>query len=202
MERFIERMEQDLLSLDESSLRSLVDEAMRSMTPLNVAEDIVSPALRRIGEGWQEGSVALSQVYVAGKMADRFLDQLLPQANTRRRGQPRMAISNLEDYHNLGQRIVWSFLRAAGFEVTNYERQEAATLATLVRRDGIEMVRWTRRRAGSKVKEAIDKAAQGGGFILSDNHGELPFQVPWRAIRWTMDAALCHGGYGAGEPYA
>ena len=28
------------------------------------------------------------------------------------------------------------------------------------------------------VKEAIKKAAPGGGYILSDNHGEIPWQVP------------------------
>ncbi len=43
--------------------------------------------------------------------------------------------------------------------------------------NGIEMRRWTVNEAESKVKEAIKKAAPGGGFILSDNHGEIPYQV-------------------------
>ena len=32
--------------------------------------------------------------------------------------------------------------------------------------------------AVNNVKEAIIKGGPGGGFILSDNHGEIPFQVP------------------------
>ncbi|MFC2107145.1 uroporphyrinogen decarboxylase family protein, partial [Bacteroidota bacterium] len=44
--------------------------------------------------------------------------------------------------------------------------------------NGIEMVRWTPEMAEQKVKEVISKAGAGGGFILSDNHGEIPFQVP------------------------
>ena len=44
--------------------------------------------------------------------------------------------------------------------------------------NGVEMRRWTTLEAEAKVKDLITKAAPGGGFILSDNHGEIPFQVP------------------------
>lgn len=44
--------------------------------------------------------------------------------------------------------------------------------------NGIEMRRWTATQAESIVKEAITKAAPGGGYILADNHGEIPYQVP------------------------
>lgn len=43
--------------------------------------------------------------------------------------------------------------------------------------NGVEMRRWTPQQAVNKVKNAIATAAPGGGFILSDNHGEIPFQV-------------------------
>ena len=43
--------------------------------------------------------------------------------------------------------------------------------------NAIEMRRWTVETAEENVKEAIAKAAKGGGFILSDNHGEIPWQV-------------------------
>jgi uroporphyrinogen decarboxylase len=44
--------------------------------------------------------------------------------------------------------------------------------------NGIEMRRWTEQDAAQKVKEAIAKGGPGGGFVLSDNHGEIPWQVP------------------------
>lgn len=44
--------------------------------------------------------------------------------------------------------------------------------------NGIEMRRWTPEQAEAVVKEAIAKAGSGGGYILSDNHGEIPWQVP------------------------
>jgi len=43
--------------------------------------------------------------------------------------------------------------------------------------NGIDMVNWDRKKARTEVTKLIKKAAPGGGFILSDNHGEMPIQV-------------------------
>ena len=51
-------------------------------------------------------------------------------------------------------------------------------LAILGNLNGIEMCGWTPEQAENEVKKAITAAGPGGGFLLSDNHGEIPFQVP------------------------
>ena len=51
-------------------------------------------------------------------------------------------------------------------------------LALLGNLNGIEMRRWNAVQTEDKVKEAIAAAGKGGGFILSDNHGDIPWQVP------------------------
>jgi len=51
-------------------------------------------------------------------------------------------------------------------------------LAVVGNLNGIEMVRWTPAEAEANVKEAIRRAGRGGGFVLADNHGEIPLQVP------------------------
>lgn len=43
--------------------------------------------------------------------------------------------------------------------------------------DGIAMRRWSPAEAEAAVRQAIAQAGPGGGFILADNHGEIPFQV-------------------------
>lgn len=56
--------------------------------------------------------------------------------------------------------------------------------------NGVEMRRWTPDEAQAKVKLAIAKAGRAGRFILSDNHGEIPWQVPDEvlfAIREAVD---------------
>lgn len=43
--------------------------------------------------------------------------------------------------------------------------------------NGIAMRNWTSSETENEVKKAIMKAGTGGGFILADSHGEIPWQV-------------------------
>ncbi len=61
--------------------------------------------------------------------------------------------------------------------------------------NGIEMRRWTPKQAEKAVKEAIAKAGAGGGFILSDNHGEIPWQVPDEVLVAISEAVRKWGRY-------
>ncbi len=61
--------------------------------------------------------------------------------------------------------------------------------------NGIEMRRWTSGQTQAIVREAIEKAAPGGGFILSDNHGEIPFQVPDEVLKTISETVLEYGQY-------
>lgn len=72
-------------------------------------------------------------------------------------------------------------------------------LSILGNLNGIEMKRWTVGEAEKKVREAIQAAAQGGGFILSDNHGEIPYQVGDDVLHAIMSAVKKWGQYPIGE---
>ena len=61
--------------------------------------------------------------------------------------------------------------------------------------NGIEMCRWDTKTAENKVKEAIAQAGNGGGFILSDNHGEIPFQVTDDVLMAISEAVHRWGAY-------
>ncbi|MEO5356022.1 MAG: uroporphyrinogen decarboxylase family protein [Nitrospirae bacterium YQR-1] len=61
--------------------------------------------------------------------------------------------------------------------------------------NGIEMKRWTIAETTRIVKEAIAKAGKGGGFILSDNHGEIPLQVPDDVLHTIAEAVNDWGNY-------
>jgi len=61
--------------------------------------------------------------------------------------------------------------------------------------NGIEMRRWTPQQAEREVKKCIAKAGRGGGLILGDNHGEIPWQVPDEVLLAIGDAVERWGQY-------
>jgi len=77
------------------------------------------------------------------------------------------------------------------------EMKSACTgnLTVLGNLNGIEMRRWTTAEAEFAVKDAIAKAGPGGGFILSDNHGEIPWQVPDDVLLSISEAVRKWGKY-------
>jgi len=61
--------------------------------------------------------------------------------------------------------------------------------------NGIEMCTWDREMAEEKVRELIARAAAGGGFIVADNHGEIPLQVRDDVLFTIVEAVKKWGRY-------
>ncbi|MDM8526822.1 uroporphyrinogen decarboxylase family protein [Anaerolineales bacterium HSG24] len=68
-------------------------------------------------------------------------------------------------------------------------------LTVLGNLNGIEMRRWTPEQTETIVKDVIAQAGPGGGFILSDNHGEIPWQVPDEILMAISEAVHKWGRY-------
>jgi uroporphyrinogen decarboxylase len=68
-------------------------------------------------------------------------------------------------------------------------------LTVLGNLNGVEMRHWNPKQTEDAVKEAIAKAGPGGGFILSDNHGEIPWQVPEEVLLGISAAVHKWGRY-------
>lgn len=68
-------------------------------------------------------------------------------------------------------------------------------IAVLGNLNGVEMCRWDRGIARHKTMEAIRKGAPGGGFILADNHGEIPWNVRDEVLEEISNTVMEHGRY-------
>ena len=68
-------------------------------------------------------------------------------------------------------------------------------LSILGNLNGIKMRGWSKEQAEEEVKKTIGQAGMGGGFILSDNHGEIPWQVPDDTLHAISYAAHKWGQY-------
>ncbi len=61
--------------------------------------------------------------------------------------------------------------------------------------NALAMRRWTPQQAEAEVKRAIAQAGPGGGFVLSDNHGEIPFLVEDEVLMAMVEAVERWGRY-------
>ena len=61
--------------------------------------------------------------------------------------------------------------------------------------NGVTMRNWTQEETRKTVLDAIQKGGPGGGFILSDNHGEIPFQVSDDILMTISETVHTHGRY-------
>lgn len=118
-----------LLSVNRLAVKNLLTRPYPDMSRISLIENLVVPVLDQIGKGWENGDYALSQVYMSGRICEEIVDLILPPSDLARRSQPKVAIVALEDYHQLGKRIVYSTLRASGIELQNYGRLETQALA-------------------------------------------------------------------------
>ncbi|NTV91589.1 MAG: methylcobamide--CoM methyltransferase MtbA, partial [Clostridiales bacterium] len=86
-----------------------------------------------------------------------------------------------------------------GFSTDDDIRQikEASTnrICLLGNLNGIDMVNWDSKKAEAAVKELIAGAGKGGGLVISDNHGEVPLQVPEETLLAISDSVRKWGKY-------
>jgi len=129
-----------LLSLNWTAARDCLFRNSVAIEPVNRIEFIIVPVLEQMGREWEMGQLALSQIYMAGRICEGLVDLILPPACPQRRHQPRLAVVVLEDYHFLGKRMVNATLRASGFETYDYGRMGVEEVAARSRQDQIEVL--------------------------------------------------------------
>jgi methanogenic corrinoid protein MtbC1 len=151
-------MEKALLSVDRVKAGKIVTDSCIPGSPFTCLETLIVPALEDVGRRWETGEVALSQVYMSGRICEEIVDTMLPAGDPHRVDQPKMAIAVLEDHHTLGKRIVLSVLRAGGFEVIDYGHGLSVDqLVEKVTRDDVKilLISTLMLPAALRAKEAI-----------------------------------------------
>jgi methanogenic corrinoid protein MtbC1 len=117
LDKIIDEFEDALLNLNRIQAEQILFEYVSLKNNFSSLEQIIVKTLERIGEGWENGSIALSQVYMCGIICEEIIDKYMPRFDIKRKNVPVIGIGVLVDHHSLGKRIVYSVLRAAGYDL-------------------------------------------------------------------------------------
>ena len=184
----MENFETALLAIDQIAAKALIAELGLLYTPLQIVEDLIAPVLDRIGAGWERGRIALSQVYMSGRICEDLVNDLLPPNTSDLKRRPKMATAVLEDYHVLGKRIVYAHLRSCGYDIIDYGQGiDAEDLANRTISDNIEilLISTLMLRSALKVVQ-VKKRLEAAGSNTKIIVGGAPFLLDpqlWQKVR-------------------
>lgn len=136
----VEKFTTALLQMDRITIHRIFNEMSQDRDSFQLIEELIVPALEVIGKGWEEGTVALSQVYMSGRIVEDLVDGILSINYSQRVDQPKMAIVVVEDYHLLGKRIIYSMLRASGYDILDFGRVTVDELVDRIKTEQVKIV--------------------------------------------------------------
>ncbi len=113
----IDEFVKSLLSIDSDNAKQIIQRLSPQIDAITITSQLIVPALEFIGNGWEKGDISLSQVYMSGRICEGLIDEILPPSSPQRTDLPVMGIGVLHDHHVLGKRVIYSALRASGYEL-------------------------------------------------------------------------------------
>jgi methanogenic corrinoid protein MtbC1 len=123
---------------------------------------------------------------MSGRFCEELVDKVLPPSDPDRKHQPRSAIVVLNDYHMLGKRIVYSLMRASGFELFDYGHMDVDALVERAIADRIRvlLISVLILPSALKVREVCERL-KAAGAPVKVVVGGAPFQFDpqlWREV--------------------
>lgn len=168
-----------LLSVDKARAEKVLREALAMFAmPLEVAELCLAPVLEQMGEAWENGHLALSQIYVASRISEELVERILPPPQEMRGEAPRIALALLEDHHMLGKLLVQSALRLAGILVLDWQRVTVEELIAraIQERPDLILISTLMLRAALRVRDVRD-GLDRAGLAIPIYVGGAPFRL-------------------------
>jgi methanogenic corrinoid protein MtbC1 len=91
---------------------------------------LIEEVLSEIGKEWESGELALSQVYMSGKICEEVIEEILGSNPNIEVANSKIAIVTFNDFHSLGKKITLSVLRSVGYVIIDWG--QGISLQTLV----------------------------------------------------------------------
>ncbi len=177
----IQSFEQSLITLDRKTAHRIAEDQCLNLSPDTFIEQIMIPAMERIGTGWEQDEIALSQIYMSSRICEEIIETLLPAGSVKSSENHNIAIAVFEDYHILGKRIVHTMLRSSGLNNKDYRRVAKEDLINPVKEDhiSIQLLSTLMLPSALRIKEVRDQLPENVKMIV----GGAPFRFDDRLYK-------------------
>lgn len=180
------RLEAALLAVDRQEAARVLAEAGTQLLPLQIVDQVVTPALEHVGKAWEQGLSALSQVYMSGRICEDLVRDLLPPEDPAPSPDVPLGIVTLEDRHSLGRSMVAVALRANGLHPVDLGCAGVGEVVARVQALRLEILLISTLMLPSalKIREVRSRLEQAG-WPLRIAVGGAPFRFDrelWREV--------------------
>lgn len=115
----LEKLRQSIFNYDAEAAAKAANEAVEAKIDFRKALEVLTEALRSLGEKFSQGEIYLPHLVMAAdamERATKVLQAIIPKGEKIGRGK--IVIGTIQgDIHDIGKNIVSAILRSAGFEV-------------------------------------------------------------------------------------
>lgn len=121
---------------------ALACEALKTVSPLEIIDKMIIPALNTVGKGFEEKTVYLPQLLMSAEAAGRAFDAVKAAIPAGESKKGKIVIATVKgDIHDIGKNIVRTLLENYGYDVIDLGRDVAPeTVVNAVRESGAPLV--------------------------------------------------------------
>ncbi len=181
-----------LLHIDRIKAAEIFEHIYKDDRSFETLEHLTMETLERIGDGWEDGQLSLSQVYMSGIICEELIEQYIPKYKIAFKNKPQIAIAVLLDNHALGKRIVYSVLRAGGYDLIDFGQGlsvEEVVEKTMKEKIDILLISTLMLPSALKVKKVVESLRKEGSSA-SVVVGGAPFRLDsnlWQKVNADAD---------------
>ncbi len=124
------------------SAGEIAKELLKTLSPLEIIDTKIIPALNTVGKGFEEKTVYLPQLLMSAQTAKEAFDAIKEVIPASESNKGKIVIATVKgDVHDIGKNIVKVLLENYGFEVVDLGKDVApATILNAVKEENIKLV--------------------------------------------------------------
>lgn len=188
----VKDFETALLQIDRIKAADIFDNIYKEKGNFLALEQLTMQTLERIGDDWEQGKLSLSQVYMSGVICEELIKEYITESDASYKSNPKIAIAVLQDHHALGKRIIYSVLRAGGYDLLDFGQGlsvEEIVEKTLKTKIEILLISTLMLPSALEVKRVVESLREKGSSVKVVVGG-APFRldpVLWKKVHADAD---------------